>query len=609
MKLLRLKINQEIGFRSLQKDFELFFLDKDDWSDATAFNPYVFAGKNGSGKSNVLEALSEIFYHLDCIYLSNKPSYFNNEEEYYGEEFESLKKEDKVIYDPKVYKINEYELEYLIFIDTKYFTEISNEKAFSNFAHIQIAKKENSRPIVEWVNKADFDFDENLSSSQIKSLLPEYVVGYASGENETLSFPFFKSRFIQYDAYYNNLITESKIDPSPESSLIYVDKSYSQFILLANLLMHTNLDLENDILSPFKESKKDILSPFKEYAGIEAIDSFRLIIKTDILKEFEGKQYPLLKNLDFDAERKGKNTDSYLEKLKKCATIWYEEDNFDFFENESNNSSFLILDYKVNDATIEAFQFHFENNPLKLFELFQLLLILEIHSVNEESKNNTYDTDNIFLSESINFRPIESRRVLNIKNFEIKKKGLEKNIYTKALSDGEHQFLHALGLCLLFKDTRSLFLLDEPETHFNPSWKAKFLSSLRFCFEQEEEKSDESMREMLITTHSPFLISDTDSKYVRVFRKKKKKKKKKVISSKPDFQTLGASINDLTIEIFDKENTIGDYAIEIINNYKKRFMSGENGIKIIKEMNKEIGDSTEKTIFINQILNKINPKN
>ena len=65
MKLLRLKINQENGFRSLQKDFEMFFLQEENENEATAFNPYVFAGKNGSGKSNVLEALSEIFYHLD----------------------------------------------------------------------------------------------------------------------------------------------------------------------------------------------------------------------------------------------------------------------------------------------------------------------------------------------------------------------------------------------------------------------------------------------------------------------------------------------------------------------------------------------------------------
>jgi restriction system-associated AAA family ATPase len=577
MKLLRLKINQEEGFNSLFYGFEMHFLQSENKDEATVFNPYVLAGKNGSGKSNVLEALSEIFYHLDCIYLEDKPSYFDEEDEKSSNSFDS-----------KISRVDAYELEYLTFI-TEGFPQLSNKKEEIQKAHIFISKQIGERPKIEWKNKDEFGVDE-LLSHQIKFLLPEYVVGYASGENETLSFPFFKSRFIQYDAYYSNLITESIIDPSPESSLIYVDKSYSQFILLANLLMNTNDNLE-----------KDILSPFKEYVGIEAVDSFRLIIKTDILKEFEGKQYPLLKNLDFDVKREGKNTSSYLEKLKKCATTWYEEDNYDFYENEFNNSSFLILDYKVNSATIKAFQFHFENNPLKLFELFQLLLILEIHSVNQERKNNTYATENIFLSESINFRPIESKRVLNIKNFEIKKKGLEKNIYTKVLSDGEHQFLHSLGLCLLFKDTRSLFLLDEPETHFNPSWKAKFLSSLRFCFEQEEENSNQTMREMLITTHSPYLLSDSDSQYVQVFKKGE-------APFHPDFQTFGTSVNTIGIKIFNMPNTIGKVAQKRITDYKEeleQIESPENIELFIKKVKSEMGESVERLLLLNDAYKKL----
>jgi restriction system-associated AAA family ATPase len=576
MKLLRLKIIQEDNFGSLQQDFEIFFLKDKDWDEATSFNPYVFAGKNGSGKSNVLEALAEIFYHLDCIYLDNKPNYFDEEKETNGKSFDS-----------KISRLDAYELEYLTFI-TEGFPQLSNKKTDIKKAHIYISKQKGERPKIEWKNKVEFGVDE-LQSHQIKFLLPEYVVGYASGENETLSFPFFKSRFIQYDAYYSNLITESIVDPSPESSLIYVDKSYSQFILLTNLLMQTNSELE-----------KDILSPFKEYVGIEEIDSFRLVIKTDILKEFENKKYPLLKNLDFDAQREGKNTSSYIEKLKKCATTWYEEENFAFFENESNNSSFLILDYKVNIANIKAFQLHFENNPLKLFELFQLLLILEIHSVNEESKNNTYATENIFLSESINFRPIESKRVLNIKNFEIKKKGVEKNIYTKALSDGEHQFLHSLGLCLLFKDTRSLFLLDEPETHFNPSWKAKFLSSLRFCFEQEEENSNETMREMLITTHSPYLLSDSDSNYVQVFKKGEK-------PFHPDFQTFGTSINSIGIKIFNMPNTVGKVAQKRIQELREEFEQIDEKLydDFVLKVKAEIGESVERLLLLNEVYKKM----
>jgi restriction system-associated AAA family ATPase len=579
MKLLRLKINQKEGFRSLQEGFEMSFLQGEDWSKATVFNPYVLAGKNGSGKSNVLEALSEIFYHLDCIYLSNKPDFFDEEITGNNESFDS-----------EISRVNEYEIEYLTFVDHKTFPEIDNEIIKGKEAHIRIIKEKGTQPTVKWVNKKDFKVYGDLSSYQVKDLLPEYVVAYASGGNEVLSLPFFKSRFIQYDNYYNNLITGNIVDPSPESSLIYIDKSYSQVVLLTNLLM-----LDHD-------DTTHILAPFREYVGIEDIDSFRIVIKTDIVKEFEGNEFPLLRNLDFELNQEGKHSSSFISKLKNCATTWYTEENSGWID-ESLDSNLLILDYKVNKATKEAFQFHFENDPLKLFELFQLLLILDIYAVNEDSKNNTYATQNIFLSDSINFRPIESKRVFNIKDFKIKKRDVTKSIYTKALSDGEHQFLHSLGLCLLFKDTRSLFLLDEPETHFNPTWKAKFLSSLRNCFSKEKKDKDLTMREMLISTHSPYLLSDSDSKYVQVF-------KKDAAPLHPEFQTFGTSVNTIGIKIFEMPNTIGEVAQDRIKTFKddlESIESRENLEAFVLKVKSEIGDSVERLLLLNEAYNKLNP--
>ena len=68
MKLLRLKIENEEGFRSLQKGFEINFHTLADTEAMEQFRPFCFAGLNGSGKSNVLEALANIFYHLEvCV--------------------------------------------------------------------------------------------------------------------------------------------------------------------------------------------------------------------------------------------------------------------------------------------------------------------------------------------------------------------------------------------------------------------------------------------------------------------------------------------------------------------------------------------------------------
>ena len=67
MKLLKLELGEQ--FRSLHKGFNLEFhkLTSKGYSSMMEFQPFCFAGLNGSGKSNVLEALASIFYHLELI--------------------------------------------------------------------------------------------------------------------------------------------------------------------------------------------------------------------------------------------------------------------------------------------------------------------------------------------------------------------------------------------------------------------------------------------------------------------------------------------------------------------------------------------------------------
>ena len=71
MKLLRLKITDPVGFRSLPCGFEHHF--RTEWSlqielaQPEGFAPFVCAGPNGSGKSNLLEALAAIFFQLEIL--------------------------------------------------------------------------------------------------------------------------------------------------------------------------------------------------------------------------------------------------------------------------------------------------------------------------------------------------------------------------------------------------------------------------------------------------------------------------------------------------------------------------------------------------------------
>ena len=73
----------------------------------------------------------------------------------------------------------------------------------------------------------------------------------------------------------------------------------------------------------------------------------------------------------------------------------------------------------------------------------------------------------------------------------------------------------------------------------------------------------------------------------------------------PDYNTLGASINKITMNTFGKRETIGAYAKEILDQLRSRFESGEEDTStLIGDINRELGDSVEKILLIKAILDK-----
>jgi hypothetical protein len=104
---------------------------------------------------------------------------------------------------------------------------------------------------------------------------------------------------------------------------------------------------------------------------------------------------------------------------------------------------------------------------------------------------------------------------------------------------------------------------------------------------------------MLITTHTPILISDSKPEKVLVF--KKHKTSGTVSISQLDFNTLGASI---TMNACSKRETIGAYAQEILDRLHPLQCSNDDASALINEINLELGDSMEKILLIKAILDK-----
>ncbi len=111
------------------------------------------------------------------------------------------------------------------------------------------------------------------------------------------------------------------------------------------------------------------------------------------------------------------------------------------------------------------------------------------------------------------------------------------------------------------------------------------------------------MREMLVTTHTPFLISDSTKEYVLVFEKDAENSSVKV--TRPDYNTLGASINKITMMTFGKNETIGAYAAKQLDEINQRFESGEPKQQLIDEANTLLGDSVEKLLLMKKMIDSL----
>ncbi len=610
MKLLRLKITDPAGFRSLPCGFEHHFRTEwslqDELAQVNDFAPFVCAGPNGSGKSNLLEALAAIFFQLEVLRVRRS--------------FLPEALQDEALDVSPV----AFELDYLIRVPAEY-----RSPGRPPWAKVGVWKNAGESVRFLWENQGEFDTDvyEAFKGGHADILLPQYVVGYSSGENEILSLPFFKMRFVQFDEYWNALTRQLSYPGHPETRLAYLDSGFSQAILLCNLLFQD----------------ESTLQPLREDVGIEALREFRIILRRRI--PIDAIQLDTFDLADEDQRRERRNriqaeartrglsesdisesVDDWIRReiikdnpalsetdepgstryrlnllqllegdeksslvvsaLKRCATLSYIDD----------ASDALVLDYWVNDATRQAFRENFDGSALALFQAFQVLLTLNLYAVSDVLKADLYTSTSHYVSETVPTLASD-QRIMRFKFVRFTKQGVAEPMMLKELSDGEHQLLHSLGLCLLFRETNSLILLDEPETHFNPDWRANFISRLRQCLSGQGEFA----QEMLITTHTPFLISDSKPDKVLVFAKDKASGK--VSISHPPYNTLGASINKITMNTFGKRETVGGHAKALLDALRARFEQGtEDKEALIKDIHQQLGDSVEKVLLIKAIL-------
>ena len=87
------------------------------------------------------------------------------------------------------------------------------------------------------------------------------------------------------------------------------------------------------------------------------------------------------------------------------------------------------------------------------------------------------------------------------------------------LSEGELQMLTVLGLMRITREDHCLFLLDEPDTHLNPIWKLRYFDDIEGVLTASEGALVQGESQILITTHDPMMVGSLKREQVHILRR------------------------------------------------------------------------------------------
>jgi len=142
----------------------------------------------------------------------------------------------------------------------------------------------------------------------------------------------------------------------------------------------------------------------------------------------------------------------------------------------------------------------------------------------------------------------------------IRKTDLPDEILDHHLSDGEYDFLGRMALFLLLCQPESLFLLDEPESHFNDVWKRELVDILAMILKDQPST-------VLLTTHSSIVVSDVSADQVTLLKKDEQGRTRSIDIRTP---TLGADPSEIMIQVLEAPDSIGQDALDYLDDQLKR---------------------------------------
>lgn len=379
----------------------------------------VIIGRNGVGKSNILEAIAWIFRDLDLAEESDfeysiKYKCRNHYVKIVSKGESSKKTKRKSV---RKENVQRYQRRYWVINDVEAISGKVVEEIDSLFEElIESDFNQRNQPIIN--DKGETCFSE-------KRLLPDYVFGYYSGLSARFNQAFEDHERSYYDAQKEGAEAALR-------TMFLAKPHHSQFSLL----------------SFFAQKDPGAEKFLKEEFGIENLSSVLFKLQEPYWSSATKKN--ALKEKKKDRRfwgAKGK-VDPFLDKLFTEALLpmgGSERKEISFKQTKTVEMRYCFLPSKESVLALA------DGLDAKIF--FSRL-------------ESTIFSDLLSLDgEGLKIR--------------VKLTGVDTPITFKEMSEGEQQLLTIIGLMRFTQQNEGLFLLDEPDTHLNPAWCLDLLKNLR----------------------------------------------------------------------------------------------------------------------------------
>lgn len=570
MRLLSLRLDgQYKGLRDQTFDF----------SHANS-NVIAFIGLNGSGKSQLLELIAETFSYLER-YLRRD---FKHRNWFDGTGLELN------------YSNQEYNSE-----DTIHLYKVIIDQSGS----IQITK---NGTLIDPSNQDVLNIDK---------ILPSQIIGYSSGLNENLQRAFMKNAVQYLDAMNAKRAWEMR--------LVAIKKNWDE---KGKQLTEDDLELYDSQISEayayyqnrhpgiFSELPKNVnvienpelgsrATPLPRLKYIDHDTTALLLTSLGIVKDGDKKANWIKKQrfskvhsviIKYDLRKFTHDVGALLDIVKLINCVGgINSNNFSTSSNSKKTSEDFFnqfeLDYLVGEITINFTEKGIQEalsdaffEPAFLFEKLYRLQLL-----------------------GAEFWPIDMKRQLRQDKFQgsikkpqkwaspIKITSLKLTtdiscIEFDDLSDGEAQLIQVLAMTAIYNNQRALYLLDEPETHLNPSWRTYFHTYLDEVINSD---SSNDKFQLLTSTHSPFMISSLKRNNVYYFRRDQDGL---IGMSTPQNETYGASFDVLIKDLFELRSLISQTVVEEIRSQIKH-----GDLHARKWIEENLGLSAERAYLIKKL--------